>query len=112
MILSLVSAILETGGYKVLQAMSGREAIDLCQTHQGPIHLALLDVIMPGMNGPELRECLRELVPSVRTLFMSGYTYSEIVEQGIQAGTGDYLGKPFTHTMLLSRVQETLAEAA
>lgn len=66
--------------------MNGREAISLCQTHQGPIHLALLDVIMPGMNGPELRECLRELVPSARILFMSGYTYGELVKQGIQAG--------------------------
>lgn len=97
---------------KYCGAMSGREAICLCQAHQGPIHLALLDVIMPGMNGPELRECLRELAPSVRILFMSGYTYGELVKQGVQAAAGDYLGKPFTHTMLLSRVQETLAEAA
>ena len=50
--------------------------------------------------------------PLVRILFMSGYTYGEPVKQGVQAAAGDYLGKPFTHTMLLSRVQETLAEAA
>jgi hypothetical protein len=94
-----------------------------------PVRLQLVglpDVVDGGLNsrldsGPSCgnanASCLRAWFagshPLCPTRFsMSGYTYGELVKHGIQAGAGDYLGKPFTHTMLLSRVQETLAEAA
>ena len=65
---------------------------------------------MPGMSGPELREHLRELLPTVRVLYMSGYTHDEIAKRGFQAETHDLVNKPFTIATLLRRVQETLEE--
>jgi two-component system cell cycle sensor histidine kinase/response regulator CckA len=108
-VLKTVCTILERAGYNILRAMSGPEALALCQNHHGLIHLALLDVIMPGLNGPALSECLRGLLPTVRILYMSGYTHAEIVSRGVQADIGDYVAKPFTATSLLHRVREALA---
>ena len=112
LVLSLVCTVLENAGYDVLRAASGAQALALalCQGHQGPIHLALLDVMMPGMSGPELRECLREMLPSVRILYMSGYTHSQIGEHGIKADPADFIGKPFSPATLLRHIQEELSE--
>jgi len=111
LVLDLIVAVLEKAGYRVLRAADARQAMALCQSQTGPIHLALLDVVMPGMNGPELRECLRELLPSVRVLYMSGYTHTQISERGIDAGPGEFIAKPFSPAALLSRVREELAAA-
>jgi CheY-like chemotaxis protein len=110
LVLDLVCTVLESAGYNVLRASSGPQAMALCRAQQDPIHLALLDVIMPGMSGPELRDCLRELLPSVRILYMSGYTHSQIGERGIAAAPSDFIGKPFSPAALVRRVQAELAE--
>ena len=107
-ILNLVRIVLDGAGYNILGAGSGREAIALCQTHTGPVHLALLDVMMPGMTDPELRERLRDQLPSVRVLFMSGFSYDQVAKQGIQADTDNFLAKPFTIIALLRSVKEAL----
>jgi two-component system cell cycle sensor histidine kinase/response regulator CckA len=70
----------------------------------------LLDVMMPGMTGPELRDCLRDHLPSVRILFMSGYSYDQLVRQGIDSDKVEFVAKPFTISRLLGRVEEMLAE--
>jgi two-component system cell cycle sensor histidine kinase/response regulator CckA len=109
LVLDLVCTVLQSAGYDVLRAAGGPQALALCQGHKGPIHLALLDVMMPGMTGPELRDCLRELLPSVRILYMSGYTHSQIGELGIKADAGDFIGKPFSTAALVHRIQEQLS---
>lgn len=109
-VLKIVGAILESAGYHVVKASNYDEAMALCLSGI-TIHLAIIDVIMPGMNGPALRECLRELVPSMRVLYMSGYTYDQLASEGIQGMPEDFLSKPFTMASLLRRVQEALAQA-
>jgi CheY-like chemotaxis protein len=110
LVLDLVCTVLQSAGYDVLRAAGGPQALALCQGHKGPIHLALLDVMMPGMSGPQLRECLRDVLPSVRILHMSGYTHSQIGELGIKADPSDFVGKPFSPAALVRRIQEERAE--
>lgn len=95
-------------GYTVLESGTGKEAIALAQTHKGPIHLLITDVIMPGMSGPELAEEIQKSRPRVKVLYMSGYTADSIVHHGISAGETAFIQKPFDPTSLLRKVRETM----
>jgi len=99
---------LESLGYRVLEAGEGEEALQACRDFAGTIHLLLTDVIMPGMNGRELAEKVRAARPSVRVLFMSGYT-AEVAsrEHGFE-GLGAFLTKPFDQDTLGRKVREVL----
>ena len=103
---SLASRILSGCGYRVLEAADGRQAIEICQTHDGPVHLLLTDMVMPGMGGQDLAACLRSLHPELRVLFMSGY-----IEDGFESAGQEmvhFLQKPFTPEGLSSSVRKAL----
>ncbi len=72
------------------------------------IHLLLADVIMPGMNGLELYERLREGRPTLKALFMSGYTEGVIGDQGVLAPSTRFIQKPFSVATLANTVREAL----
>jgi CheY-like chemotaxis protein len=74
----LALQVLYRQGYKVLEASQGKEASLICEGYRGPIHLMVTDVVMPGMNGPELAEKLLSLRREMKILFMSGYTANAI----------------------------------
>jgi DNA-binding response OmpR family regulator len=78
--------------------------------HQGLIHLALLDILMPGMNDPALRECLLDLLSTSHILYMSGHPREEVRRRGIDADIGNFLPKPFNAGQLLERIRIALAE--
>src|SRR5205085_1853747 len=69
----LTREILEHRGYSIIEASSGEEALGICKTYVGTIHLALSDVVMPGMNGRELAEQAVRMRPEMKVLLMSGY---------------------------------------
>ncbi len=73
---ALARDVLEMNGYTVLEAMDAADAIRIDETHPGPIHLLITDVVMPRMSGPELARRLRAHRPSLRVLCMSGYPES------------------------------------
>ena len=73
-ILSLGKAMLERFGYTVLAARTPEEALAIAEQHEGPIHLLVTDVVMPEMNGRDLKEQIEKLKPDIKVLFMSGYT--------------------------------------
>lgn len=101
---------LQTEGYRLLEASDGHEALRVCQESSEPVMLALLDIIMPGMNGMELLNCLRELYPGVRVLFMSGYPEEQAFERaGLSPQDGRFLRKPFTAPQLRERIRIELA---
>lgn len=104
----LARMILTSQGYKVLEAANGGEALFHSERHTGPIHLMLTDVIMPGMNGRELAQRLKPLRPEMKVLYMSGYTVSAIIHNGVLEAGIDYLQKPISPDDLVVKVREVL----
>jgi PAS domain S-box-containing protein len=103
---SFVERVLGGLGYTVTTARSGAEALALAAHHRGPIDLLVTDVMLPGMNGRELSERLTALRPSLRTLFISGYTEDSIVHRGELGPDVAFLSKPFTPDALGRAVRE------
>ena len=107
----MICLSLERRGYKVLAAKDGAEAIEICQQSPSQIHLVLSDIMMPHVNGLQLREKAATLCPDAKFLFMSGYS-EEIVENLLAQGCA-FLEKPFLPDELVGRVHELLkGEAA
>ncbi len=105
---ALVRNVLVSSGYTVLEATAGQEALQVSEQHQGPIHLLLTDVIMPGMGGRELTERLGSTRPEMKVVYMSGYTDDAIVHHGVlDAGTA-FLQKPFTPDAVARMVRDVL----
>ncbi len=104
----LMARLLHKLGYVVLEAIGGREALDLSARHEGPIHLLVTDVVMPGMSGPELAEEIRRRRPRVGVMFITGFTSDELQRYGLKAGAVDVLMKPFSTAELARRVRGAL----
>jgi two-component system, cell cycle sensor histidine kinase and response regulator CckA len=100
--------VLESHGYTVLEAGSGEKALELIKHDAGKIHLLLTDVVMPGMAGPELSARLSRVLPSVRTLFISGYARQALESRGSLASGARLLRKPFDGGSLLAAVRSVL----
>ncbi|MBJ6750252.1 PAS domain S-box protein [Geomonas sp. Red421] len=105
----LVESVLKRYGYQVILAGSGDEALQLFQSRHQEISLALLDVIMPKMNGKQLCEELRRHSPQLKVLFLSGYTADVIQDKGIFMEEGvDIIKKPARPIELAKKVREML----
>jgi|GEM_PF-304851 len=108
-VLELCTFMLEKLGYKVLSAQTPHDAIKEAKDYEGEIHLLITDVVMPEMNGGELAEQLKTLRPSIRCLYMSGYTTNAIVHNGILKDNINYIQKPFTLHTLSAKLREILS---
>ena len=108
-VLRLVRSILEEGGYRVIEAASGLEALSLLQRGEETIDLLLTDVVMPKVSGRELGAQLAELRPGTPTVYMSGYPDRGRREPSLDPLPGDrVIGKPFKRSELLSMVRSAL----
>ncbi len=94
-------------GYKVLEASSGREALDIVSRHGG-IDLLFTDVVMPGMGGRELVRQAVEIQPGIKVLYTSGYTENAIVHHGRLDKGVNLLSKPYRASELRRRVRQAL----
>jgi PAS domain S-box-containing protein len=104
----LIREILEAGGYRVLPGGSPEEAVATAETHSGPLHLLLTDVVMPRMSGRQVADRVKASRPAVRVMYMSGYTDEAISHHGaLEPGT-HFMQKPFTADALLRKVREVL----
>jgi len=104
----VICQTLRSYGYTVLEAGHGNDAIWVCERHQGPVHLVLTDVVMPGMSGGELMERLSSLSRQMKVLFMSGYTEDTAALQSLLTAGVPFLEKPFKMMNLVKKVREVL----
>ena len=104
----LTRMVLSDRGYSIIEALNPEDAERLAGSHRGQIHLLLTDVVMPRMSGHELAKKLIARHPKIRVLYMSGYTYNVIAEDGTLEEGVSFLQKPFSPQALAEKVRETL----
>jgi PAS domain S-box-containing protein len=103
---TLTRTLLEQGGYTVLEANGGNEAMEIARQHGEPIDLLLTDMVMPGMGGTEVARNLVLIHPESKVMFMSGYT--SFTRRGMLDPDAILLQKPFTRDALLSKLRKML----
>ena len=103
----LTRKMLEQNGYKVLEAEDGKAAMNLVKANHQSVNLVLTDVVMKGMTGPELVLRVLDSNPSMKVVYMSGYTGELVARQGLNSGI-PLLEKPFTRLDLLKTVDAAL----
>ncbi len=109
---ALVRRILERQGFAVLDAASGEEALGLLSLHQAKIGLMITDWFMSGMNGRELAAKVREQLPGLPILLVSGYMDDPEIQAGLLPANTRFLAKPFSLPSLLAAVEALLRETA
>jgi len=102
---------LESGGYTVIEASNGAEALRLAAAHKGKIDLLVTDMVMPGMTGPELAGRLQKDRVNLCVIYMSGYSEQAAVEAAQSQVLTRLLTKPFSRTAFLRMVREVLGTA-
>jgi two-component system, cell cycle sensor histidine kinase and response regulator CckA len=108
MVRNLSRQILETCGYRILEARNGVEALTICQKFDSKIDLLMTDVVMPQMGGRELAEKLSQMYPQIRLLFTSGYTDDGIIRLGVIKTGDNFIQKPFSFETLAKKVRDLL----
>jgi DNA-binding response OmpR family regulator len=103
----LASRMIIWMGHQALEARHAREAISTIEEHNGPVHMVVTDIKMPGMNGRELGRIIEERWPGKPILYMSGFA-SEVFRDGLLEAGAPFLAKPFTQDELASRIRAML----
>ncbi|HEU4648384.1 MAG TPA: response regulator [Gemmatimonadales bacterium] len=103
-----MARMLAEAGYRVYEAGSGEEALEVLRTARRPIDLVITDVRMPEMNGVELMRRIAAEWPETKMLFMSAYPAEVLVQEGLAYPAMHFLAKPFTRADLLQKVQAAM----
>jgi CheY-like chemotaxis protein len=104
---TLLSDSLARQGYDVVAVSTGEEALALSSDSVEPVQLLVTDLILPGKNGPDLAAHLRQRVPNLRVVFMSGYTDHPLVDRALESADG-FISKPFSMSSFTKIVQDAL----
>jgi CheY-like chemotaxis protein len=104
----LTVKLLLDGGYRVIEAKDGEDALTIMATSEAGVDLLLTDVIMPEKSGPELVKQAQDGYPKTRSLFMSGYSGDMVKRHGLLIQEDSFLEKPFTKRSLLKKVYSAL----
>jgi two-component system, cell cycle sensor histidine kinase and response regulator CckA len=105
---ALTKRILSSAGYTVIDAGTGEEALAVLAAHEGPVHLMLTDVVMPGMNGRDLAVRVVAMRPDIKVLYASGYTDDAIFRHGVLDDGSRFISKPYAPAELRRKVREAL----
>jgi two-component system, cell cycle sensor histidine kinase and response regulator CckA len=105
----MAQVILQECGYRVLEASTGVEALQVWSQQDGPVDLLLTDMVMPdGISGMELAQRLLSHKPSLKIIFTSGYNVDELDTDFIRKGGATFLQKPYTRSTLAKAVRQCL----
>ncbi len=106
--LSTTQKLLEKKGYDVVTASSGLEAID--KLRQQDIHVVVLDVKMPGMDGLETLKVIKSDFPLTEVIMLTGHATVESAVDGLKCGATDYLMKPAAIEELIQKAEEAFVK--
>jgi two-component system, cell cycle sensor histidine kinase and response regulator CckA len=106
--LNILSRTLAAGGYDVIWARNGADTMKLLTRHDGPIALIIVDVVLPGMSGPELVARVSRRYPRAAALYVSAYDPETVRSHGVDPDTMRFLPKPYEPSELLSEVEAAL----
>jgi len=104
----LITIVLRTAGYQVLEARGGDEALQLCRLNGDRIGLVLTDLVMPQMSGTLLAKKVKEANPQIAMLYISGYASDAVIRHGHLDPGVPFIQKPFTAGDLLKKIREAL----
>jgi len=107
----ITERVLTNAGYKVHVADSGIAALSILEKKQTPFDLLLTDVIMPGMNGPDLANEMVLQYPDIKVMYISGYTNESLTSRGVLEEGVELIQKPFASSDLIRQVRTVLDEA-
>ena len=105
----LVCEVFAGSGYRVIEADGGAEALELAERHAGSLHLLVTDIVMPGMTGKELAQRIKTACPSIRVIFVSGYSDQTGTPGGSVEQDAVFLQKPLSPPALLRTARELLS---
>jgi two-component system, cell cycle sensor histidine kinase and response regulator CckA len=103
-----VFRFLSEAGFRVFEAASAGEALEVLSTARPPVNLLITDVIMPDVNGVDLARLVREQWPTTRFLFMSAYPAEVLAREGLDDLAVVFLAKPFTREEIVAKVRAAL----
>lgn len=104
----VVGRMLKTGGYRVILANSGKQALDIYSRQHQDIDLVVLDIIMPDMNGKKVYERLKKIDTKVKVLISSGYSKTGQAQAVLADGAKDFIQKPYERMDILHKAREVL----
>ena len=109
-ILEVNREILETMGYRVLAAATGREALEIYGSHSGEIDLVILDMVMPDIGGGEIFTSIKALNPGVKVILSSGYIPNDETAGLMEQGCDAFIQKPFRIDAFLAKIRDVLGQ--
>ncbi|MGH7527771.1 MAG: response regulator [Gemmatimonadales bacterium] len=104
----VASRYLSDAGYRVFEAESAQEALELLDILYGQVDLVLTDVVIPRFDGVRLGREVGRSWPGIRILYMSAYSGRVLGEYGMDTADMDFIAKPFTETVLLAKIAEVM----
>jgi CheY-like chemotaxis protein len=108
MLLDLVADVLRGGGYEVLLASNGREAVEVFKKEHEKVRLVILDMIMPEMDGTSTFQALRSMRPDLKVIISSGFSQDSSVQKLLGRGAAAFVGKPYQPEDLLKIIAQEL----
>lgn len=108
MIIKTGKELLETLGYKVLIAKSGKEVIEIYRAKNEQIDMVILDTVMPDIGGGEIYNMLKKINPDIKVLLSSGYSMNDEIKEILERGCDGFIQKPFTLKELSRKIRKIL----
>ncbi|MEX2570743.1 MAG: response regulator [Gemmatimonadota bacterium] len=109
--LNVLSRTLAAGGFEVVWARDGSDALKVLTKHDHVLSLMIVDVVLPGMSGPELVQELHRTHPGAGAIYVSAHDADTVRSHGVDPDTMPFMSKPYEPSDLLRLVNESLPRA-